>query len=98
MAASPTFQIGQPTMSTQTANGTDRLFLTTDDMQNGFVVVCLAVPVASMESNSNPSEGQIDGSWALLLQGELEEAVDSALLRSTLAQTPTLSGRGHALF
>jgi hypothetical protein len=35
-----------------------------------------------------------DAYWSFMLQGELEEAFDTALLRAAIAETPTLSGTG----
>jgi hypothetical protein len=33
-----------------------------------------------------------DAYWAFMLQGELEDAFDSALMRAAMAETPVLSG------
>ena len=70
-------------MSTQMIEVSDRSFLTTDDRLSGF-------------AGSRAASTRLDGSWAKLLQGELEDAVDVALLRATLASTPTLSGSNHS--
>jgi hypothetical protein len=32
--------------------------------------------------------------WSYMLQAELEDALDTALLRAAISQTPTLTGRG----
>ena len=85
-------------MSTQTLDAADRSFLTTDDVQIGFAVASLALPAAVSGRSANVSDVQQDSSWATLLQGELEEAVDALLLRATLANTLTLSGGNHQLF
>jgi hypothetical protein len=42
------------------------------------------------------ADGATGASWALLLRAELEDAVDVALLRASLAETPTLSD--HEVF
>jgi hypothetical protein len=42
------------------------------------------------------ADGATGASWALLLRAELEDAFDVALLRASLAETPTLSD--HELF
>jgi hypothetical protein len=85
-------------MSTRTLDAADRSFLTTDYVQIGFAVATLADPGAVNGQPANVSEIQQDSSWATLLQGELEEAVDTLLLRATLANTLTLSGGNHQLF
>ena len=82
-------------MSAQTLDTTDRSFLTTDDVQIGFAVASLAVPAADCGRPAHASEVQQDNLWVTLLKGELEEAVDALLLRATLANTLTLSGRNH---
>jgi hypothetical protein len=85
-------------MSTQTLDATDRSFLTTDDVQIGFAVASSAVIAADAGRPANVTEIRQDSVWAALLQGELEEAVDALLLRATLANTLTLSGRNHQSF
>jgi hypothetical protein len=35
-----------------------------------------------------------DAYWSFVFRGELEEAIDSALLRAAIAETPILSGTG----
>jgi hypothetical protein len=42
------------------------------------------------------ADGSTDASWAFLLRAELEDAVDVALFRASLAETPTLSD--HEVF
>ena len=42
------------------------------------------------------ADGAIGASWTLLLRAELEDAVDVALLRASLAETPTFSD--HEVF
>ena len=84
-------------MSTQAYETTDRSFLTTDDRQFGFAALRPAEPGVRTTQHVCQSDEHLDVAWAILLQGELEEAVDTVLLRAALASTPTLTGRNHRL-
>lgn len=80
-------------MSTQALEATDRSFLTTDDLPFGFAAIRPATTTAISEQQGRHSDDHVDAAWAILLHGELEEAVDALLLRATFARTPTLTGR-----
>lgn len=77
-------------MSSRAVDATDRSFMTTDNRQIGFAT--------ARAPHSGASDALADRTWAMLLQGELEEAVDTLLLRTVLARTPTLSGASHQMF
>lgn len=85
-------------MSTQAIETTDRSFLTTDNLQVGFAALLQTLPAAGAAPSGRQVVAYTDAAWAVLLQGELEEAVDAVLLRATLASTQTLTGRNHRLF
>lgn len=63
---------------------------TTDGRQRGSSAMR---PAPLMEQLT---EGATGASWAFLLRAELEDAFDVALLRASLAETPTLSD--HEVF
>jgi hypothetical protein len=85
-------------MSTQAIDATDRSYRTTDDRLIGSAAPRLVAPAASVERLTAVSDALLDGDWAMLLRGELEEAVDTLLLRATLASTLTVTGGIHRLF
>lgn len=45
------------------------------------------------ELTNELSTAMSDAYWSYMLQGELEEAFDAALLRAAIADTPVVSGR-----
>jgi hypothetical protein len=52
----------------------------------------LETPLAELTRELSTAVG--DAYWSFMLRGELEEELDSALLRAAMADTPILSGVG----
>jgi hypothetical protein len=64
--------------------------MTTDGNERGNSATSLSTLMEQL------ADGATGASWALLLRAELEDAFDVALLRASLAETPTLSD--HEVF
>ena len=68
--------------------------LTTDSARIGIVgrQATHRAETSMTELTQELSSAVGDAYWSYLLQGDLEEAFDSALLRAAFAETPVLSG------
>jgi hypothetical protein len=72
-----------------------RSLMTTDSGRFGFETARRGVPAggALADLTSDVTTAVSDAFWTFMLQGELEDAFDSALLRAAMSETPVLSGR-----
>lgn len=89
-AATTTTPTATP-IATSTLPGLSDLLMATDDRARG----CAWIDADGLGARALTEEvgTAVDRAlWAFLLQAELEEALDAALLRAALAGTPTLSG------
>jgi hypothetical protein len=71
-----------------------RSLITTDGGRFGFETARRSVPVAGVltDLTSELTTAVSDAVWTFMLQGELEDAFDSALLRAAMSETAVLSG------
>ena len=66
----------------------------TDDGRFGFDRRWRRAEPAMADLTHELSAAVSDAYWSFMLQGELEDAFDSALLRAAMAETPILTGVG----
>ena len=66
--------------------------LKTDDTRFGFDTRGRGAQPVMADLAHELSAAVSDAYWSYMLQGELEDAFDTALLRAAMADTPTLTG------
>ena len=82
-------------MTTTVLEPLSRSLKTTDSASFGFEVGSMRIrrETALAELTHDLSTAVGDAYWAYMLQGDLEDAFDTALMRAAMDETPVLSGR-----